>query len=124
MGEVVDDAVREEVRGDGVPPKTAHVGPQDAQHLVQKLLDEGGEAADLPDIAALPDEEEVEGAEVLVNLSPGDERARADVDAERFVGAGGEEIGRGPTLPHPQVSFVLAGQKVNLFHGEHEFSLL
>ena len=58
--EVVDDAVGEEVGCDGVPPQAAHVGPQDPQHLVQELLDEGGEAAVLPDIAALPDEEEVE----------------------------------------------------------------
>ena len=92
MGEVVDDAVGEEVGGDGVPPQAAHVGPQDPQHLVQELLDEGGEAAVLSDIAALPDEEEVEGTEVLVNLGPGDERTLADVDAEGFVGAGGEEI--------------------------------
>ena len=85
VGEEVDDAVGEEVGGDGVTTQTAHVGPQDPQHLVQELLDEGGEAADLSDVAALPDEEEVEGAEVLIDLGSGDERARADVDAEGFV---------------------------------------
>ena len=41
MGEVVDDAVGEEVGGDGVAPETSNVGPQDAENLVEELLDEG-----------------------------------------------------------------------------------
>ena len=39
--EVVDDAVGEEVRRDGVTTKTAHVRPQNTENFIEELLDEG-----------------------------------------------------------------------------------
>ena len=45
VGEVVDDAVGEEVGGDGVAPETSNVGPEDTEDLVEELLDKGRQAA-------------------------------------------------------------------------------
>ena len=40
---------------------------------------------DLSDIAALPDEEEVERPEMIFYLGSGDERSWADVNTKRFI---------------------------------------
>ena len=40
---------------------------------------------DLSDIAALPDEEEVERAQMIFYLGSGDERSWADVNTKRFI---------------------------------------
>ena len=57
MRNVANDTVGHEVRGDSVATEVADVRAEDAEHLVQELLDEGGE---FPHVAALADEEEVE----------------------------------------------------------------
>ncbi len=81
VGAVRDDQLGHEQADQGVAAEGAHVRPDDAEHLADEGLDEVVEAAELPQPRRLPDEEQVEVAQVLLDPGAGDVGQRGQVHA-------------------------------------------
>ena len=77
---VVDVELGHEVSDEGVAPQREHVGAHDGEDLPEEGLDEAVESAGLAEAGGLADEEEVEVAQVLLDLGPGNVGERGQVD--------------------------------------------
>ena len=82
MRHIADDTVGHEVGCDSIATQAGHMRPQDTKHLIKELLDKAGRSSHLPNIAALSDEEEVEGPKMMIYPGSRNVTARGYVDTK------------------------------------------